>query len=370
MTKPQPVILSSDIKNTPEQTDRALSDWALLRPRGGRRLIIALSGVDCPPGSYAYYNSLALPDSDQLLLNSPRNGWYFGGIPLEQGGTPSLEATWRFLQKITADYDETVVIGGSMGAYGALLYGCELPKAHVLAMSPEVYPGIRRGYFNSLAKVKELPPNLSTVFAKRPDFKPWIVVGEKKVSDLFCLSEVPPARILSIRNGYHYVPAILHRLFDGLGNLVAPLVAGALPRRLEPVMGMMTRWPELSALLYMIELGRIPVERACDWLETIPASLYIRGYLALAIAGQFERQKKPYMALRYAALARDVNPEDIETHAVHDRLWAELHGAPPPPRFQHHIDPLYDDVQNYQHFLKDLRALHGTKSPQDDRAKK
>lgn len=347
---------------TPQPEDDRISDWALLRRRGGRRLIVALSGVDCPPGSFAYYNSLALSDSDQLLLNSPNNGWYFGGVPLGQGA-PTLEATWAFLQKISADYDETVLIGGSMGAYGALLYGCELPKAHVLAMSPEIYPGIRRGYFNNLAKVKEIPLNLSTIFAKRSGFKPWIVVGEKKVSDLFCLSEVNSPRVMSLRNSYHHVPSVLHTFFGGLGNIVAPLVAGELPQRLQPLVGQMVHWPELSALLYMSELGRVPVDRACTWLETLPVGLYIRSYLALVISAQFERQKKPYMALRYATMARDVNPEDLETHALHDRLWTALHGTPPTPCFQHHIDPLFGQVANYQTFLAELHALHGIAHP-------
>lgn len=347
---------------TPQPEDVRISDWALLRRRTGRRLIVALSGVDCPPGSFAYYNSLALPDSDQLLLNSPDNGWYFGGVPLGQGA-PTLEATWAFLQKISADYDETVLIGGSMGAYGALLYGCELPRAHVLAMSPEIYPGIRRGYFNNLAKVKEIPLNLSTIFAKRPEFKPWIVVGEKKVSDLFCLSEINLPRVLSLRNSYHHVPSVLHTFFGGLGNIMAPLVAGELPQRLQPLLGKMVHWPELSALLYMSELGRVPVDRACTWLETLPVGLYIRGYLALAISAQFERQKKPYMALRYAAMARDANPEDLETHARHDRLWTELHGEPPSPCFQQHIDPMFAQVANYQTFLAELHALHSITPP-------
>lgn len=360
MTTPQ--LARPDIA-LPQPEDDRISDWALLRRRGGRRLIVSLSGVDCPPGSFAYYNSLALPDSDQLLLNSPDNGWYFGGVPLGQSET-SLETTWAFLQNISTEYDETVLIGGSMGAYGALLYGCELPKAHVLAMSPEVYPGIRRGYFNNLAKVKQIPLNLSTIFAKRPGFKPWIVVGEKKVSDLFCLSEVNSPRVLSLRNGYHHVPSVLHAFFGGLGNIVAPLVAGELPQRLQPLIGQMTHWPELSALMYMIELGRVPLERCCAQFEALPFGFYGRGYLALMIAALFERQNKPYMALRYAALARDANPDDIETHAVHDRLWAALHGAPPVPCFQHHIDPLFDSVVNYQNFLAELRALHGMTTPE------
>jgi hypothetical protein len=334
----------------------------MLRRRGGRRLIIALSGVDCAPGTYAYYNSLALPHSDQLLLNSPDNGWYFKGVPLGQGRT-SLEATWRFLQDISAQYDETVMIGGSMGAYGALLYGSVLPKAHVLAMSPEVYPGIRNGYFNNLARTSELPLNLSAIFVRCPTFRPWIVVGEKKVSDLFCLSEVPLQSVISIRNGYHHVPSILHRFFDGLGNIVEPLLQGTLPKRLEPLTGVMTRWPELSALLYMIELRRVPIERSCTWLESLPNGLYIRGYLALAIAKHFQQQGKIPSALHYAALARTLNPGDLEAHFVHDRLWADVHGAPPTPMFEKHLNPAHDTVLNYRTLLIELQRLHGLEQP-------
>lgn len=352
-TDVQPPILTQD---------EPISDWALLRRRGGRRLIVALSGVDCAPRAFAYYNSLALPESDQLLLISPDNGWYFGGVPLGPKAA-SLEETWAFLQTVSANYDETVLIGASMGGYGALLYGSELPKALILAMSPEFYPGIRRGFFNNWAQVGQIPLNLSTIFAKRPDFQPWIVVGEKKASDLFCLSELNSPRVIPLKNGYHNVASTLHSFFGGLSNAIAPLTAGQLAHRLQSLTGQMTHWPELSALMYLTELGRVPVERSCAQLDALPAHFYGRGYLALQIANQFERQKKPYMALRYAALARDVNPDDLETHAVHDRLWTELYGAPPVPRFQAHVDPVFAGVENYRRFLLELHRRHGLPEP-------
>lgn len=338
--------------------DERISDWALLRRRGGKRLVVAFSGVNSPAGSYAYYNSLAMPEFDQLLLNCPDNGWYFKGVPLDTG-TASPQSTVSFLQQISAGYDETVVIGGSMGAYAALLYGSELTGAHVLAMSPEIYPGVRRGYFNNLARVAELPLNLSAVFVRRPEFRPWIVVGEKKATDLFCLSEINSPRAISIRNGYHHVPTVLHAFFSGLGNVLAPLVEGRLHDALRPLAGQMLKWPELSNLLYLMELGKVPVERSVTWLGMLPADFYGRGYLALAIAAQFERRTETDKALHYAALAVEANPGDLEAHSVHDRLWTAIHGAPPAPRFERHIDPVHQGVVNYQQCLIELRQLHG-----------
>lgn len=351
------MISSKQVTHCDTQDER-ISDWALLRRRGGRRLVIAFSGVNSHAGSYAYYASFAMPGVDQLLLNCPDNGWYFKGVPVD-GGVPALQSTVSFLQRVSAQYDETVVIGGSMGAYAALLYGSELPGAHVLAMSPEIYPGVRRGYFNNLARVPELPLCLSAVFVRQPDFRPWIVVGEKKATDLFCMSEVNSPRAISIRNGYHHVPTVLHQFFSGLGNILAPLVAGRLHEALRALSGQMLKWPELSNLLYLMELGKVPIERSMTWLQLLPADFYGRGYLALAIAAQFERRAETDKALDYAALAVHANPDDLEAHAVHDRLWTAIHGTPPEPRFESYINPAHQGVVNYQQRLTELRKLHG-----------
>lgn len=351
-------IAETGIPADPGAQDERISDWALLRRRGARRLVIALSGVSCPPGTYAYYNSLVRPDVDQLLLNCPDNGWYFQGIPLEQGPA-SLEATITFLQKLAADYDETVVIGGSMGAYGALLYGAELPGAHVLSMSPEIYPGVRRGYFNSRARVSALPLNLSVMFNRRPEFKPWIIVGEKKVSDLYCLTEITSPNLISIRNAHHQIPALLHGYFNGLQNVIDPVADGTIGARLQPIAGEMLQWPELCNLLYLIELGKVPPKRSMQWLSVLPQDFYGRGYLALAIARQQERRGNSGPALRHAGLALKANPGDLEAHLVHDRLWSAVHGAPPAPVFDRHLDPAHDGVEAYRAILADLHRLHG-----------
>ncbi|MBT9383266.1 hypothetical protein KM176_05285 [Pseudooceanicola sp. CBS1P-1] len=341
----------------PPARDERFSDWALLRRRGARRLVIAFSGIDCKKGRFAYYDVLARQDCDQLLLNCPDNGWFFDGVPLERGDA-SRGQTLDFLRELAACYDEVLMLGGSMGAYGALLYGAGLPGAKVLAMSPEIYGGLRRGFFLRCAGVAGPPPGLSALLARSPDFRPWILVGEKVASDLFCLTEVPPARVISLKNCPHTIPAYLESRF-GLAALIPALSEDRLEPMLAPLRGEMSRYPDLAALLYLLDLGRLPVARAMGYLGTLPPDLYLRGYLALAIARAFERQDRPDMALRLAAEARTVNPGDMEAQALHDRLWTALEGRPPAPRFRAHVDADLCAVRAYRAQLDQLEALHG-----------
>lgn len=344
---------------TAEPHDEMLSDFALMQHRGSKRLVIALSGINSAPGRYSYFATFRSTACDTLLLNCPDNGWFFNGLPTAPGqGDFTLKSTLTWLEPIVARYDQVLFLGGSMGAYGALLYGAHFPGAEIFAMSPEIYPGIRRGFVNNYYKGPDLPPNLSRLFT-RPDFRPYIVAGEKKFSDLFCLTEVTHDRVFAVRNAQHQIPSVLHSFLGTLGRIVDPIFERGVEKAIRPLLGNLLAYPDLVSVLYLCELGRVPLDRAIAHLEMIPRDSYLQGYLALLVSERFERQGNLFKALHFARLARDANPGDLTAHLAHDRLTAALHGTPPPPHWTAHACPHFVGQPLYDACVQDLQKLHG-----------
>ncbi|PJE25875.1 hypothetical protein SAMN06297129_2328 [Pseudooceanicola antarcticus] len=339
-----------------------LSDYALLMRRGARRLVIGVSAVGKPPRRFDYFKVLEGPDHDLLLLNSPENGWYFNGVPLGDGA-PSLAATQRYLCELAAGYDEVVVIGGSMGAYGALILGQAIPGARILAMSPETYAGLAGGAFIRFSQAEGLPPGLSRLLAD-PALDYTVITGERNAADFFCTSEVPRNRLLTVRNGYHQVAAVVSAHMGGMQGVVDPLLEGRLAEVLKPILGELSRYPDLGAVLYLFEEKRLSAARVEAFIETLPKGFYGRAILHLRLGQRARAHGNPYLALDHAARARALNPSDIEAHLLHDQLYARLHGAPPPPGYQQHLDPRFAKVLRYHQQWCELARLHGDPPPE------
>lgn len=339
-----------------------LSDYALLVRRGARRLVIGITAVGKPPRRFDYFKVLEGPGHDLLLLNSPDNGWYFNGVPLGDGA-PSLAATRRYLSELAAGYDEVAVIGGSMGAYGALILGQAIPGARILAMSPETYAGLAGGAFVRFSQAEGAPPCLSRLLAD-PQLDYTVVTGERNAADFFCTSEVPRPRLLTVRNGYHQVAAVVSAHMGGLQALVDPLIEGRLSQVLQPILGELSRYPDLGAVLYLFEQNRLSAARVEAFIETLPPGFYGRAILHLRLGQRARAQGNPYRALDQAARARALNPADIEAHLLHDQVHAHLHGAPPPPGYREHLDPRFAKVLRYHEQWSQLARLHGDDPPE------
>ncbi|WP_010138998.1 hypothetical protein [Oceanicola sp. S124] len=343
-------------------SDRSwLSDHALLMRRGARRLVIGVTAVGKPARRFDYFKALDVPGHDLLLLNSPGNGWYVDGVPLG-AGPPSLSGTRDWLAGLARGYDEVAVIGGSMGAYGALLLGAALPGAKILAMSPEVYAGLAGGAFERFSQNEDLPPTLSRLLA-RQDLDYTVVTGERNAADFFCTSEVPRQRLITIRNGYHQVAAVVAAELGGMQALVDPLLKGRLHQVLKPITGELSRYPDLGAVLYLFEQNRLPAARAEAFLKALPEGFYGRAILHLRLGQRARAMGNPYLALEHASRARALNPPDIEAQLLHDEVWQQVHGVLPPPGYEAHLDPRFAKVLRYHEQWRRLAQLHGRPPP-------
>lgn len=339
-----------------------LSDHAMLLRRGARRLVVGVTAVGKAPRRFDYFKALDVPGHDLLLLNSPGNGWYRQGVPLG-GGPPSLAATRGYLKALAEGYDEVAVLGGSMGAYGALLLGSAIPGARILAMAPEVYGGLAGGAWVQFCTDPELPMSLSALLAD-PGIEYMVVTGERNAADLFCTAEVPRGRLITLRNGYHQVATVIAAELGGIHRVVAPLLEGRLRQVLAPLAGQMAQFPDLGAVMYLLEQRRLSPERAEAFLASLPPGFYGRAFLLLRVAQLQREAGNAFRALELATAARALNPSDIETHLMHDRLWSDVHGAPPVPRFRDWLDPRFDGVVLYADQVAMLERLHGGKAVQ------
>lgn len=338
-------------------------EWAILRRRGARRIVIGFSTAHTPRGRFRYYSSLDSPVNDALLFNIPRNDWYTDGVPLGDGPRSHVQ-TLSFIRAVASGYDEVVFLGGSMGGYAALLYGSRFESAHILAMTPEIYPGVRDGFY-ARQGLNKLPQNLSVLF-QNTAFKPWIISGEKKVSDLYCLSEVKSDRILTLKNVGHFVPPVVDAALGNLTNATSLAISGKLGEALQRLRGEMYHWPEVSSVMYAFTLGRLPAARAARYLELLPNDFYGRGYLALAVAKHYLRRRDSHLALSFAELAVAANPGDLEAHLVHDRAHLAVNGALPTPRFDMHVDDDLLRALDYSRPHAALLELHGTGDRRSD----
>lgn len=115
-------------------------DCLILPKVGSTELVIAFTsygGHSVPAGDFEWRNMLAEFDAHQIFLRDSFQHWYHSAC---LGYTPSLDHTITSLRAYIATHGITKVttIGSSMGAHGALLYGCLLNTDHCIAIVPQV----------------------------------------------------------------------------------------------------------------------------------------------------------------------------------------------------------------------------------------
>lgn len=63
-------------------------------------------------------------DASKIFINDEHNGWYVHGIPGVGDVNKSIDFLFNILNMLKAE--EVILIGPSMGGYGAMLYGAIL----------------------------------------------------------------------------------------------------------------------------------------------------------------------------------------------------------------------------------------------------
>lgn len=179
-----------------------------------------------------------------LCLNCP-NDWYHNGVP---GLGENLDETLSAIRRIIDDSGaETVIaVGSSMGAFGAVFYGCMLGVDVVVAFGPELIINVHGGFSSSnmkdcqhVLRLEDLPPPDKTrLFYVCGDMSPvdnyCAVVASRLIGGVHAVvSDAHHASALHLKNEGRLVECIedcvsgamkgdasfSRQVFDGVSNL-------------------------------------------------------------------------------------------------------------------------------------------------------
>ncbi len=183
-------------------------------------VLFVFAAVDIPPGQIPGGTRLFrtdLIDANIVILNDPQKTWYLGGI---KGFGEDLDHTLKRIQEIHTSLlglgGVTMAYGNSMGAFGAVYYGCLLNWDVVLAPGCELLVGNPIGYAFPRIRGRYKRPNLREIVLHSRTFC-HILVGEEFLADAigsFKIQDLPNIYVQSVKNFNHGVAAYLATHFN------------------------------------------------------------------------------------------------------------------------------------------------------------
>jgi hypothetical protein len=197
--------------------DIVISKSCVVRPHAtSPNVLVVFSAVDIPQGEFLGFKKVFFPDrfnATIIFVNDISKKWYVNGIP---GLGDDLESTLVTLAQLVETHRKpggvVVAYGNSMGAYGALLYGCRLGFQAAVALGVEVLVknpvGISRFYLKDVDR----RPDVRAAVASSTTFC-HLVAGEMFLGDiigLYRLTDLPNVHIETVENFEHGVSAYVH----------------------------------------------------------------------------------------------------------------------------------------------------------------
>ena len=163
------------------------------------------------------HNMSGFPAS-QIFLNCIDNGWYIAGIP---GLGCDVSQVAERLQEVVGDLrgaqGKTIFYGGSMGGYGALLYGSLLNVDYILATGVETILSVPGGHSAAFLNGKSADFDLFSI-VKNSQAKTFLYYGEYFPPDLLSALHIRPAlenhgSVIVVKNKGHSLPPLLDKLY-------------------------------------------------------------------------------------------------------------------------------------------------------------
>ncbi|WBV42256.1 S9 family peptidase [Pseudoroseomonas cervicalis] len=290
-----------------------------------RILVIALSGVrtGTPITGFDFYNGLTRRRRiDTLFLRDQKRSWY------------NAEEGWEeVLRLITATaaarpYRRILVLGASMGAYGALLVGPLLPRARVVALAPPIgidTARLGRAVVRYKAWLDTGPPLPRPRAGPRGRERSLCLFGDADVIDIDNARRFQRQgwrHVYMVPDGDHALAVTLQRR-GRLDRFLDAMIDGASPAELAAIAGAYAAHPHCQAFRILEgreRLFRGALAAAEDCLEDAraaparPAALVLLEHLWLGLG-----PLGPATPARFAAL-----PRHQHTLALEDGWTATL----------------------------------------------
>ena len=220
---------------------------------GAKTLVILMTatGAGRVPGFFNFWESGHKLSVHRIFVNNgPRDEWYQTGVPnlgLDLADTLQNISLWaRYLGA-----EETVFIGQSMGAYGAILLG-GMYGARVLAFGPETTLKLPASRSEKLMdpSAPVIFPDLHSVISKASN-PITVFAGESDPIDLYCMSLA-----VGLPN---YVARPLRKVTHGIGGYLDA------KRRFQPL---------LEAFVAGEQIGAMPEDSPALSMADYPRELY------------------------------------------------------------------------------------------------
>jgi hypothetical protein len=250
-------------------------DYCRIELRDSNRTIIAFSAINCPVGKFHGSRALQDVDCNMVFLNCPRNSWYLDGIPGLGGSIEdAAEALRGLLVKFGLSDTRIMTWGGSMGGYGAVVFGSLLNVEAIIATGAEIELLIPGG--NSELILKSIQKRIDIV---KPDMARILAQGNSRISlyvgeffypDLVSALQVanrPATKITTLRDFGHPLPGYINDTY-GLGEFILHHFNehDAFPFQYGEV-GCMSSFTEHWRLLHDVSLGH--QQSATEYLATL-----------------------------------------------------------------------------------------------------
>ncbi len=209
--------MTEELQHLSPWADAAPSPYLRLQPGTIATLDVAFTYTHTPPGQFTFQGPATGSPHFVLHLNVRENDYYQNGIP---GVTRSIEETAAWLDAVRRALGITTLrmIGASMGAYAALLFGDLLDADRVYAFSPVLRPGhLALGLASTF---EDISPRLRAVRRRTTMMFGAFELGEYQFI-LPCLKAGMEMADLTLLANFH--PGLLSIRFDRLfGGMTEP----------------------------------------------------------------------------------------------------------------------------------------------------
>ncbi len=334
-----------------------------------RKLVIFFSGSGEADYRYHFYGQAQKCGANAILVNNGRNEWYQNGVP---GLGADLYETIRTIQAWAAAFkvSDIYCVGASMGASGAVLYGCLL-RAKVLAFGFETILNLPFSHSSRLKPKGHLYPI--------PDLTPVMMassatihayIGMEEPIDLIASSHIGQldnVHLTFMRRVGHGPPKYLKKR-DRLDQVLAAFVGDEplplMPEATELPIGFVDGIKDGFYGFWTRDLARQQAGfRAA--IEADPSSIIANYYLGRALISEkrFEEALPPlkiakdggyrqaYFYFGYAVRYAGRPQEAIELHRGTLERWPDFEEA------TLDLAAAHADLENYREASDLLRTL-------------
>lgn len=302
-------------------------------------VLLIFSAANVKPGSFLLSNVLSkFKDASVVFLNSPKKRWYLEGIP---GLGHDIESTAKSLAKLVESLKgpdgKVIAFGGSMGGYGALLYGCMIEADTVVTAGVETDLYIEGGIAErSINPRIESVPNIQALMASAPSTCHFYY-GEDCLTDLMCairIEDSPKAHVWTFVNRGHPIPPYLHKRY-GLDSILLDCLRDNVYTPTKHEHGTILEHPKLIRLCYRLFLAERKNDTKIAALATKDLSTFDRagfthrehGYADMYLSKGYALTKQNAHALRHSEKAYEHNPDNILI-AEHQARQLDAAGKP------------------------------------------